>query len=168
MGGGVLGALSGLTSGNWVPFNLQQPRIQQWNATVERELGWRTALRVSYLGSYMSGLISGVDYNLIPPSDKPFGTTTGDGVTACSPDDGDCAYSPADLARLPFPQLGSYLTSFGNFGHGRTHAFQTEVNHRRQRVHVHRQLYAARPEIHRRGHRQLQPGGHGLQPVPAG
>jgi hypothetical protein len=78
----------------------------------------------------MSGLISGVDYNLIPPSDKPFGTTTGDGVTACSPDDGDCAYSQADLARLPFPQLGSYLTSFGNFGHGRTHAFQTEVNHR--------------------------------------
>ena len=130
MGGGVLGALSGLTSGNWVPFNLQQPRIQQWNATVERELGWRTALRVSYLGSYMSGLISGVDYNLISPSDKPFGTTTGDGVTACSPDDGDCAYSPADLARLPFPQLGSYLTSFGNFGHGRTHALQTEVNHR--------------------------------------
>ena len=55
----------------------------------------------------MSGLIAGVDYNLIPPSDKPFGTTTGDGVTACSPDDGDCAYSPADLARLPFPQLGS-------------------------------------------------------------
>ena len=78
----------------------------------------------------MSGLISGVDCNLIPPSDKPFGTTTGDGVTACSPDDGDCAYSDADLARLPFPQLGSYLTSFGNFGHGRTHAFQTEVNRR--------------------------------------
>ena len=130
MSGGELNALSGLTSGNWVPFDLQQPRIQQWNVTYERELGWRSAVRVSYLGSYMSGLISGVDYNLIPPSDKPFGTTTGDGVTACSPDDGDCAYSPADLARLPFPQLGSYLTSFGNFGHGRTHAFQAEVNRR--------------------------------------
>jgi hypothetical protein len=129
MSGGSVNALSGLTSGNWVPFDLQQPRIQQWNVTFEREIGWRTALRFSYLGSYMSGLIGGVDYNLIAPSDKPFGTTTGDGVTACSPDDGDCAYSPADLARLPFPQLGSYLLSFGNFGHGRTHAFQTEVNH---------------------------------------
>jgi hypothetical protein len=77
----------------------------------------------------MSGLIGGSDYNLIPPSDKPFGTTTGDGVTACSPDNGDCAYSPADQARLPYPQLGTYLIGFGNFGHGRTHAFQTEVNH---------------------------------------
>ena len=130
MSGGVVNALSGLISGNWVPFDLQQPRIQQWNVTVERELGWRTAVRLSYLGSYMSGLIAGVDYNLIQPSDKPFGTTTGDGVTACSPDDGDCDYSPADLARLPFPGQGSYLTAFGNYGHGRTHAFQTEVTRR--------------------------------------
>ena len=51
MSGGALNALSGLTSGNWVPFDLQQPRIQQWNVTVERELGWRTGVRVSYLGS---------------------------------------------------------------------------------------------------------------------
>jgi hypothetical protein len=130
MGGGVPTALSGFATGNWVPFDLQQPRIQQWNATFEREIGWATAVRLSYLGSYMSGLIGGTDYNLIQPSDKPFGTTTGDGVTACSPDDGDCAYSPADLARLPYPQLGTYLIGFGNFGHGRTHAFQTEVNRR--------------------------------------
>jgi hypothetical protein len=127
MNGGVPTNLSGFATGNWVPFDLQSPRIQQWNVTFEREIGWSTAVRLSYLGSYMSGLISGTDYNLIPPSDKPFGTTTGDGVTACSPDDGDCAYSPADLARLPFPQLGTYLIGFGNFGHGRTHAFQSEV-----------------------------------------
>jgi len=125
-----LNALSGIPSGNSVPFDLQQPRIQQWNMTFEREIGWRTAVRASYLGTRMSGLISGSDYNLIPPSDKPFGTTTGDGVTACNPDDGDCAYSAADRARLPYPGLGSYLISFGNFGHGRTHAFQTEVNRR--------------------------------------
>ena len=130
MSGGVPTALTGFATGSAVPFDLQQPRIQQWNATFEREIGWGTALRLSYLGSYMSGLISGVDYNLLPPSDKPFGTTTGDGVTPCSPDDGDCTYSPADLARLPYPQLGSYLAGYGNFGHGRTHAFQTEVNRR--------------------------------------
>jgi hypothetical protein len=130
MSGGVVNALSGLTSGNWVPFDLQQPRIQQWNVTFEREIGWRTAARVSYLGSYMSGLIAGSDYNLIAPSDKPFGTTTGDGVTPCSPDDGDCAYSTADLARLPYPDLGSYLTSFSNYGHGRTHSLQLEAHRR--------------------------------------
>lgn len=130
LSGGQLSALSGLISGNWVPFDLQQPRIQQWNVTFERDLGFQTAVRASYLGSYMSGLISGVDYNLIQPSDRPFGTTIGDGVTACTPDDGDCDYSPADLARLPYPNLSSYLTSFGNFGHGRSHAFQTEINRR--------------------------------------
>lgn len=130
MSGGVVNALSGLISGNWVPSNLQSPRIQQWSATFERDLGWQTALRASYIGSYMSGLISGVDYNLIAPSDKPFGTSTGDGKTACSPDDGDCDYSPADLARLPYPGLSSYLTSFGNFGHGRSHALQVEVKRR--------------------------------------
>ena len=130
MSGGAVNALSGLTSGNWVPFDLQQPRIQQWNVTFEREIGWRTAVRMSYLGSYMSGLIAGSDYNLIAPSDKPFGTSTGDGVTACSPDDGDCAYSPSDRARLPYPDLGSYLTSFSNYGHGRTHSMQAEVHRR--------------------------------------
>jgi len=130
MSGGQLTALSGLISGNWVPFDLQSPRIQQWNVTFERDLGMQTAVRASYLGTYMSGLIGGVDYNLIKPSDKPFGTTTGDGVTPCTPDDFDCDYSPADLARLPFPQLSSYLTSFGNFGHGRSHAAQVEVNRR--------------------------------------
>jgi hypothetical protein len=99
----VLWALTGLTSGNGVPFDLQQPRIQQWNATFERELGWGTAVRLSYLGSYMSGLIAGSDYNLIAPSDKLFGTMIGDGVTPCSPDDEialtPCRSSPAALPR---------------------------------------------------------------------
>ncbi len=130
LSGGVQSQLSGFVSGNWVPTDLQQPRIQQYNVTLERDLGWQTAVRVSYLGTRMSGLISGVDYNMIQPSDKPFGTTTGDGVTACTPDDGDCALSPADFARLPYPGLTDFLTSFGNFGHGRSNAFQTEVNRR--------------------------------------
>jgi hypothetical protein len=130
MSGGALSSLSGITSGNWVPFNLKQPRIHQYNVTVERELGWQTGIRVSYLGTLMRRLISGVDANMIQPSDQPFGTTIGDGVTPCTPDDGDCDYSDADRARLPYPNLGNYLTSFGNFGHGRSHAFQTEVNRR--------------------------------------
>ncbi|HYZ84129.1 MAG TPA: TonB-dependent receptor, partial [Bryobacteraceae bacterium] len=101
MTGGTLSLLSGLISGNWVPFGLQQPRVQQFNVTLERELGWQTAVRVSYLGTRMSGLIGGVDYNTIPPSDQGFGTTTGDGVTPCTPSEGNCDISPADRARLP-------------------------------------------------------------------
>jgi len=79
----------------------------------------------------MSGLIAGVDLNEIPPSDVPFGTTTGDGVTPCDPiNNGDCDYSPADLARQPLPGLGDFLANYGNFGHGRTNAFQTQFERR--------------------------------------
>ncbi|MBK7927645.1 MAG: TonB-dependent receptor [Bryobacterales bacterium] len=128
--GGVTSALSGITSGNWVPFGLKQPRVHQYNVTFERTLGWQTGLRLSYLGTRMQRLISGVDYNLIPPSDTPMATTIGDGVTPCTPDDFDCDYSAADLARLPYPGLGTYLTAFQNFGHGRSNAFQMEMNRR--------------------------------------
>lgn len=128
--GGVLNNISGFPSVNIVPFSLRQPRIQQYNATFERETGWQSAVRVSYLGTSMSGLISGSDLNLLPANNLPYGTTTGDGVTACSTDLFNCDTSTADRARLPYPQLGDYMISFGNFGRGRSNAFQIEGNRR--------------------------------------
>ncbi len=130
-GGIVYRGNGGLPSMNAIPVGLQQPRIQQYNVTFERELARDTSVRVSYLGTTMSGLIAGVDLNAIPPSNVPFGTTIGDGVTPCDPiDAGDCDYSPADLARQPFPGLGDWLMSYGNFGHGRSNAFQAQFEHR--------------------------------------
>jgi hypothetical protein len=129
-GGVITTGFGGLPSINAVPVELHQPRIQQYNATFEREIARDTSLRLSYLGSTLSGLIGGVDLEEIPASDNPFGTTTGDGVTPCTPSDGDCTYSPADLARQPFPGLGDYMASYGNFGRGRSNAFQTQLEHR--------------------------------------
>lgn len=126
---GALRTLGGQPSVNAVPFNLAQPRIQQYNVTFERELPWKLALRASYLGTRISGLISGVDLNMLKPNNTPFGTTTGDGVTPCTPGE-DCDLSDADLARLPFPNLGDFLLTFGNTGRGRTSAMQFEVNRR--------------------------------------
>ena len=128
-GGVVATGFGGLPAINAVPFGLRQPRIQQYNVTYEREIIRDTSLRLSYLGSTLNGLIAGTDLNAIRPSNVPFGTTTGDGVTACTPGD-DCDYSPADLARQPFPGLGDFLLSYGNFGHGRSNAFQTQLEHR--------------------------------------
>lgn len=128
--GGSLQGFGNTPAVNVVPFGLQNPRIQQWNITLEREIGWQTAVRLSYLGTHMSGLIAGNDLNEVRPSDTPFGTTMGDGVTPCDPYNGDCDFSPADLARERFPGLGDYVLSYGNFGHGASNAFQTEVNHR--------------------------------------
>ncbi len=128
IGGGSLDAASTVPSANLIPFDLQQPRIQQYNVTFERELGWKTGLRVSYLGTRLNGLIGGIDLNLLPPSDLPFGTFNADG-DPCTPGD-DCEISDADRARLPFPELGTFLLSYGNFGTGRSHAMQVEVNRR--------------------------------------
>jgi len=127
--GGSLDAASTVPSANLIPFDLQQPRIQQYNITFEHELGWKTAVRVSYLGTRMNGLIGGIDLNLLPPSNTPFGTRDENG-DPCVPDDGTCTISDADRARLPFPDLGTFLLSYGNFGSGRSHAMQVELNRR--------------------------------------
>jgi Carboxypeptidase regulatory-like domain/TonB dependent receptor-like, beta-barrel len=130
--GGQLNVLSSQPSVNAVPFDIAQPRIQQYNVTFEHELPWLLALRASYLGTSISGLIGGVDLNMLPPSNVPFGTSTGDGVTPCIPgdDDFECELSAADVARRPFPDLGDFLLTYGNTGRGRTHALQLEVNRR--------------------------------------
>ena len=133
-GGAVVTGFGGLPSINAVPIGLQQPRIQQYNATYEHELFTDSSIRLSYIGSTLSGLIAGVDLNEIAPSDTPFGTTQGmdgdDPTAACDPNNGDCGYSEADIARQPFPGLGDFLESFGNRGHGRMNSFQAEFTKR--------------------------------------
>ncbi|MEO6923404.1 MAG: hypothetical protein ABI142_06215, partial [Bryocella sp.] len=129
--GGTLRGFGNTPSANYVPADLKNPRVQQWNATVEREIGWQSSLRLSYIGSKMTGQVVGFDLNMIPPSDNPFGTTTGDGVTPCDPlNNGDCNTSPADLARLKIPALGDYVLGYGNRGHSLTSSFQAQVQHR--------------------------------------
>lgn len=129
--GGAIRATGNTPAVNVVPFDIHQPRIHQYNVTYEREIGWGSAVRFSYLGSTMHGLIAGKDLNEIAPSDTPFGTSTGDGVTACDPvDAADCELSAADLARYRFPTLGDFILSYGNYGHAQSNAFQTQVERR--------------------------------------
>jgi len=122
--------LAGLLSFNAVPVGLHQPLIQQYNATFERELGLKTAVRFSYLGTTAHGLIAGTDLNELRPSDVGWNTTTGDGVTPCDTDAGDCEPTPAQTAALPYPALGDFLVSFGNFGRSQANAFQTQLERR--------------------------------------
>ncbi len=131
--GGSLDAASTVPSANLIPFNLQAPRIEQYNVTFERELGFKTGVRVSYLGSRLHGLIGGIDLNLLPPNDVPFGTHGFDddgNIVICDPNGDIGCDGSIDAARLPFPELGTFLLSYGNFGSGRSHAMQVEVNRR--------------------------------------
>ena len=127
--GGARRTAGSQPSVNIIPADIQQPRIEQYNITYEHELFSRISLRGSYLGTNMHGLIAGVDRNMLPPSTTPFATFNDSG-TPCSPDDGDCTLSPADIARRPFPLLGDYMAQYGNFGHGRSNALQVEATRR--------------------------------------
>jgi hypothetical protein len=117
-------------SSNSVPVGLRAPTVQQYNATYEQELGFKTSVRLSYLGVTSHGLIGGVDLNEIAPSNTPWGTTTGDGVTACDVDAGDCLPSPADFARLPYPTLGDFALAYGNYGHSQSNSYQVQFERR--------------------------------------
>ena len=123
-------------SSNSVPVGLREPTVQQYNATYEQQLGLDTSVRVSYLGITARGLIGGVDLNEIAPSNNPWGTTVdqgngiGDGVTPCTPDDGDCAPTLADLARLRYPNLGDFAIAFGNYGHSQSNSYQIQFDRR--------------------------------------
>ncbi len=131
MSGGVTNGFGNQPSASIVDINVKDPRVQQYNFSLEREIGWSTVVRASYLGSYMGRLIAATDVDAIQPSDNPIGVTNGDGVTLCDPyNNGDCNYSPADLARIPFPELPDGIGKFSNSGHGRSNAFQAELNHR--------------------------------------
>jgi hypothetical protein len=123
--GGTASGFGNTPTANSVPLNLKNPRLQQWNATFERQLPFRSSVRLSYIGAYITGETIGHDLDMIAPSDNLFGVTTGDGVTICDPaGEFNCAYSDADKARLRFPALGDYVTAFASLGHGLTSSFQ--------------------------------------------
>ena len=126
--GGTI-SLQGIAA-NAIPFDLQDPRFEQYNVTYENEFMPNTGFRVSYVGSRQHGLIAGFDLNELAPNSTPFGITNEDG-DRCDPLEGDCVESATDEARRPFPNgLGDFLASYGNRGKGRSHALQFEVNRR--------------------------------------
>jgi hypothetical protein len=133
-GGKITSSFSSPPSVNVVPFDLKQPRIHQYNATFEREIGWGSAVRLSYLGSTMHGLIAGKDLNELQPSANPFGTHTvddnGNATGICDPVDAqNCDFTNEDRQRYRFPSLGDFVTNFGNYGHAQSNAFQAVYDH---------------------------------------
>jgi len=136
--GGQTRATGNTPAVNVVPFDIHQPRIHQYNVTYERELGWGSAIRFSYLGSTMHGLIAGKDLNELQPSDTSFGTNavdpnTGDTIPGqyCDPtvDPSTCGITPQQFQLYRFPALGDFVLSYGNYGHAQSNAFQTQFEH---------------------------------------
>jgi hypothetical protein len=56
-------------------FNLSDPYAEQWNLTVERQLGQNTGLRVTYSGMRTVGLLLNVDENQVHSHAGPYDST---------------------------------------------------------------------------------------------
>jgi hypothetical protein len=53
---------------NGLDKNLRNPFVQQWNLTMERNIGFNTGLRLSYVGSATTDLIYGRNLNQVHAS----------------------------------------------------------------------------------------------------
>lgn len=58
-------------------WNLQNPRTRQWSATYERDLGARTGVRLSYVGSYTTDLVWSPDLNQVRPNTQGYTALAG-------------------------------------------------------------------------------------------
>ena len=54
------------------PIHYKDPSVQQWNMTVEQDLGNGYGLRFSYVGSHGQNLETFVDLNQVPASTMPY------------------------------------------------------------------------------------------------
>lgn len=89
-------------------FHVREPYAQQWNFTIERDLGWNTGLRLTYTGSHTIGLYNSPDLNQVHPN------TVG--------------YSVAKLSR-PFPNW-AIVYSRDTGASAKYNSLQTEVQKR--------------------------------------
>ncbi|MBL8292025.1 MAG: carboxypeptidase regulatory-like domain-containing protein [Bryobacterales bacterium] len=55
-----------------IGVNVRNAYAQQWNLTIERDLGASIGLRLSYIGSKSNGLVFGRNVNMPTPSTTPF------------------------------------------------------------------------------------------------
>ena len=49
-------------------YNLKDPRVIQWNFSIDHDLGWNTLIRASYTGSHTYNLIYSPDLNQVEPN----------------------------------------------------------------------------------------------------
>jgi hypothetical protein len=58
-------------------FDLRDPGTTQWSLTVERDLGWNTGVRLSYIGNKTDNIIVSPDLNQIQPNTQGYAALAG-------------------------------------------------------------------------------------------
>jgi hypothetical protein len=108
-------------------WNLKDPRVYQWNAAFEQNIGFQTLLRVSYTGSHTVDLIYSPNLNQVPPNTASY----------TDPSTGKTIYGYAALTATPalrqqnlkFPNFSEVLTR-NNAPSDKYDAFMIELNRR--------------------------------------
>ncbi len=94
--------------------NYRDPQANQWDITVERQLGKDDSLRVSYVGMHSYRLSITEDLNQIPASNTPYQTTTS---------------SPYVDPRAPYHNWFTLYSTF-NAGEANYNALEVEESHK--------------------------------------
>ncbi len=108
-------------------WDLKDPRVYQWNAAFEQNIGFQTLLRLSYVGSHTVDLIYSPDLNQVAPNTASY----------TDPMTGNTVYGYAALTatlalrqqNLKFPHFAEVLTR-NNGPSARYDAFIIELNRR--------------------------------------
>lgn len=112
-GGSDAGAQSQLANLTGFADNYPTQRSYAWNATVEREIGWQTGLRASYVGNFSRHLSRNVRLNACPA-----------GPTECL----SRAANAPDARRWTF--FGTNMGRVANDGDANYHGLELEVQRR--------------------------------------
>jgi hypothetical protein len=108
-------------------WNLKDPRVYQWNAAFEQNIGFQTLLRLSYTGSHTVDLIYSPNFNQVEPNTASY----------TSPATGQTVYGYAALTATPalrqqnlkYPNFSEVLTR-NNAPSDKYDAFMIELNRR--------------------------------------
>ena len=93
-------------------IDMRDPRTMQWSLTLERDLGWDTGLRISYVGSSTKDLVWSPDLNQVPANTAGY-----DAVKSTRPfTDWNVVTTRANDPRSQYHGLGTELRK--RFSHG--------------------------------------------------
>jgi hypothetical protein len=123
--------------------DIRQPKIAQWNLSLQRELPGHLKVQAAYAGSASIGLLSGpTDLNQLTPETmalgatvlntlvaNPFLTLPADQRPAATSILGRATVSVAQLLR-PFPQFGNVVSYNMNEAHATYHSLQLRLERR--------------------------------------
>ncbi|MBI3425439.1 MAG: TonB-dependent receptor [Acidobacteria bacterium] len=123
--------------------NIYQPKIGQWNLSLQRELPWHLKAQAAYAGSASIGLLSGpTDINQLTPEVQALGatilnTTVANPFLTLPVEQRPAATSILGRATVtvgqllrPYPQFGNVVSYNMNEAHATYHALQLRLERR--------------------------------------